>query len=235
MRTFLLSAVSLLTILSIACGSDSTNPTAPGMASPVLRTVSISPTGVGLEKVTEFTFSADTDAAAPESTFHWQFGDGSSTTGGATVTHVYAGPGAFTVQLTVRNASGQATASSTVRVMSLVGTWMTTITGHTGYPSQRPVPITSVELRLDQSPPGSDPTVLAGIWRDDAGCRAGTGYPSSIFGSARHPRTVSIGVDGLFCNDGDLYLNGTADDDMRVITGTCSLGGPDCQFAMVRQ
>jgi len=51
----------------------------------------------------------------------------------------------------------------------------------------------------------------------------------------RDPRTLSIGVASLYCNDGDLYLNGTADDQMRVITGTCALGGPNCQFVMVRR
>jgi len=72
-------------------------------------------------------------------------------------------------------------------------------------------------------------------WRDDAGCRAGTGYDASILGWVRDPRTLSIGVASLYCNDGDLYLNGTADDQMRVITGTCALGGPNCQFVMVRR
>jgi len=143
--------------------------------------------------------------------------------------------GSYTVQATVKNGAGQASASDTVRVASLAGTWIATITGHTNYPSQRPIPITSVELRLDQSPTASDPTKLGGIWRDDAGCRAGNGYQSSIFGSVRTPRTLSIGVDSLFCNDGDLYLNGTADEEMRVITGTCALGGPDCRFVMTRQ
>jgi len=230
-----LLGVSLLTLLSVGCGGDSKSPTAPSVAAPVLTTISTSPSGVGLEGVTQFTFSAGTNATASQSSFEWQFGDGSSTTGGATVAHVFARSGSFTVQVTATSSGGQASASNTVRVTSLVGTWIATVTGHTNYPGQRPIPITAIELQLDESPTSPEPTKLAGTWRDDAGCRAGTGYQSSILGSVRDPRTLSIGADSLFCNDGDLYLNGTADDEMRVITGTCALGGPDCRFVMTRQ
>ncbi len=195
----------------------------------------MSPSGAGLEGLTQFTFSADTNATAPQSTFDWQFGDGSSTTGGATVSHVFARSGSFTVRVTVTNSAGQASASNTVRVTSFAGTWIATITGHTNYPSQRPIPIRTVTLRLDQSPTGPDPMRLAGNWSDDAGCRAGTGYRSSIFGWVRETRMLTIGVDSLSCNNGDLYLNGVADNDMRVISGTCAQGGPDCRFVMIRQ
>lgn len=118
---------------------------------------------------------------------------------------------------------------------SLVGTWIGTVTGHSGYPPQRPIPITWFELCVDQSPPESELTRLAASWSDNAGCRGGTGYPYAIFGLVRDPRSISVGVEGLACNDGDFYLNETANEEIRVVTGTCPLGGPTCQFRMVRQ
>jgi len=235
MQARLLSSITLLTILSVACGGDSPSPTAPSGAALAVNGLTVSPAGAGLEGLTQFTFSVNTNATASESTFDWQFGDGSSTSGGASVSHVYARSGSFTVQVTVRNTAGQASASNTVRVTSYAGTWSVTMTGHTHYPIQRPIPITNVQLRLDQSPSGSDPRKLSGNWSDDAGCRAGNGYQSSIFGWLRDSRSLTIGVDSLFCNDGDLYLVGTPDDDLRVISGTCPEGGPDCRFVMVRQ
>lgn len=218
------------------CGGDSKSPTSPSVAQPVVRAISVSPSGVGLENATEFTFSADTNATAPQSTFAWQFGDGSSTTAGGTVTHVFTRAGTFTVQLVVTNAAGQASASTTVRVASLIGTWIGTVTGHTRFPPNRPIPIRAFELRLYQSlgPPGpASATTLNASWTDDAGCRENRyGF---IHGEVKHPRSVKVGVESLLCNDGDFYLDGTADEEIRTVTGRCPLGGPACEFRMVRQ
>ncbi len=56
-----------------------------------------------------------------------------------------------------------------------------------------------------------------------------------IRGSVGHPRQVKIGIESLLCNDGDFYLDGTADEAVRVVSGTCLLGGPNCRFRMVKQ
>jgi hypothetical protein len=50
-----------------------------------------------------------------------------------------------------------------------------------------------------------------------------------------HPRSVAVGVESLLCNDGEFHLKGTADDEIQVISDTCLLGGPVCQFRIVRQ
>lgn len=52
-----------------ACGSNPGNPTAPSIAAPVVRSVSVSPAGAGLENATQFMFSSDTNATAAQSTF----------------------------------------------------------------------------------------------------------------------------------------------------------------------
>ena len=212
-------------MLAQACGSEI--PSAPSGGTLTVRSVSVSPSGAGLENATQFTFSANLGAASPQTAFAWQFGDGgsSSSTTGPTATHVFTRAGTFTVQVTVSNSAGQVSASTTVRVASLVGTWVGTVTGHTG----RPTPITSFELNLSQplGPAGLN-TPLAASWTDNAGCRRS----NLIFGSVSHPRSVTLGVEQLSCNNGDdFYLTGTTDDQVQRITGTCTGG---CQFQMTR-
>lgn len=226
--------VVALTVAISACGDDSKNsisPSVPSITVPVVRSISVYPTGVGLVNATQFTFAVDTNITGPQDAFIWQFGDGSSATGEIVTRHVFYRPGFFTVQVTVTNAAGQASASTVVNVASLMGTWVATITGHSAYPYQRP--ITQVTLRLFQSPDTSS-TRLNATWSDDAGCRAGTGYSNPyLYGRVSDPRSVSIGVEHLWCNDStDFYLTGTADEEIQVITGTCTGG---CRFRMVRQ
>jgi len=237
---FVSFAVVILCTLLPACGSDSKNlvsPSAPSVIAPVViapvvKSISVFPTGIGLVNATEFTFAVDTNVTSQDA-FAWQFGDGSSVTGVTTVRHVFNRPGSFTVQVIVTNAAGQVSTSAVVHVASLMGRWIATITGHNNYPPQRP--ITRVELRFFQSP-GASFTRLDATWSDDAGCRAGTGYSNPyIYGLVSSPRLVSVGVEHLWCNDtSDFYLNGTADNEIQVISGTCQ-GVSGCQFRMVRQ
>ena len=239
MKWTLLSVLAIA-VLTAGCGGggrSSPSPTAPsGPVAPVIRSISVSPTGVGLENATNFTFSADTNATTPQSTFSWQFGDGSPPEAGSTATHVFSRSGPFVVRLTITNAAGEATSTTTTQIRSLVGYWIATVTGHTTVPANRR--ISRVDLLLNQSPgPGTRGTALSGSWVDDAGCR----FTTRIFGSVSHPRGISVGVESLPCNDGgtgrtsDFYLSGTADEQLNVVTGNCTQGGPNCQFRMVRQ
>lgn len=208
------------------------------VATPIIKSISASPSGIGLENATRFTFSLDTNASPPQTAFFWDFGDDRIATGGTTTTHVFTRSGSFTVRATATNGAGRATASMTVRVASLVGTWFATVTGHIPYSG---VPITWVELRLNQPLsvrcPWPCPSLpLSASWIDSAGCRAGPGTKSPyLYGSVDHPRFVTVGVEHLFCNyDSDFYLGGTADEEIRVITGACT-GGPNCRFTMTRR
>jgi hypothetical protein len=221
-------------VAAAACGGGSNSPVAPSVAAPVIRSLSVSPPGVGLESATQFSFLAETNASAPQSTFSWQFGDGSSASGSGSAAYVYTRSGSVTASLTVTNSAGQASTSVTLRVASLIGTWLGSVSGHTGFPRNRPIPISAFQLRLDQSP-DSGPlfSSLAGLWIDSAGCRESR--IGLIKGTVSHPRSVSVGVESLLCNDGDFYLNGLADEQINVITGSCVSGGPACEFRMVRQ
>lgn len=232
MRPFTLGVLFALTAIGAGCGGRASGPSpTPVVLSPVVRSISVSPVGVGLESATEFTFSADTDGG-PQTSYTWNFGDGSSVVGGSSTPHTYSRSGTFTVQVIATNLAGQDAQSTSTRVASLKGRWLGTITGHPGVP-RRWRPITSFELRLDSGLPGPDggAAEINASWADNAGCRVTRG----LFGSVQPAREVQVGVEQLLCNDGDFYLRGTADEQVSVITGTCPSGGPNCQFRMVRQ
>lgn len=207
-------------------GCGRSTPSAPSGGALTVSSISVSPSGAGLENATQFTFTANASNAGPQAAFAWQFGDGVSRTTGATATHVFTRSGTFTVQVTVSNVVGQVSTSTTVRVASLVGTWLGTVTGHTG----QPIPITSFELDVSQPlGPAGVTTPLAASWADNAGCRRS----NLLFGSVSHPRSVTVGAQQLSCNNGnDFYLTGTTDDQVQRITGTCTGG---CQFQMTRR
>lgn len=210
-----------------ACNKNKT-PTEPTVSAPTISRIATSPTGVGLEAAA-MTFTAEGTSSTGTS-YSWNFGDGSTSTGGASATHAYANAGTYTVQVSASNSAGQASSSSSIRVVSLRGIWQGTVTGHTRFPPNRPIPITAFEIRLNQSLPGTDAELNA-TWADSAGCRADRFLRGSVSG----PNTVRMGVEQLLCNDGDFYLSGTTDAEGRVVTGTCSLGGPNCKFTMTRQ
>jgi chitodextrinase len=80
---------------------------------PVAGTVAVSPQGVGLAGVTNFSFTSQ-GASDPENaplTYSWTFGDGGTGTG-ATVAHVFNSGGTFTVTLTVSDGTNQVTAAT---------------------------------------------------------------------------------------------------------------------------
>jgi lysyl endopeptidase len=188
--------------------------------------VFVAPSGVGLENATEFAYSADVTGLTPLSAFNWQFGDGSfSSTVGPIVGHTFTRAGTFQGQVTVATPGGQGYGAASVRVASLVGRWLGTVTGHTA-----PTPISSFELILRQplAPSITPLTPISASWSDNAGCRRS----DAIFGWVRHPRTVTVGVEHLTCNDfADFYLTGTPDAEAQVISGTCGAG---CTFQMTR-
>ena len=148
------------------------------------------------------------------------------------MTKAYSGAGSYTVQVTATNSAGSASSSTLVRVVSMQGTWIGTVTGHTRFPPQRPIAITSFELRINQTLPARPSTsAVSANWLDSAGCRQNF----NIIGDVVAPNTAFVSIESLLCNDGDFSMTGTPDADGRVITGTCTLGGPNCKFTMTRQ
>jgi len=165
MRPLSVGLLLAVTAFGLGCGGSTPSPSpTPVVVAPVVRSISVSPAGVGLESGTQFTLVADTDANS-QATFNWQFGDGNTVAGGASAIHIYARSGTFTVQVTAMNSAGQATRSTSIRVTSLIGRWLGTITGHPGV-ANRWRPLTSFELRLNSSPGSGDgpSTELSASW-----------------------------------------------------------------------
>jgi PKD repeat protein len=227
----LLAVLLCSTIGATGCGGSS--PTTPAISAPVISALSVSPMRVGIEGATQFTFASATDAGGGGASFSWQFGDGNASSAAAPVTHVYQRAGDYAAQLTVSNSAGSASRTINVRVASMVGAWVGTVTGHTGYPLNRPIPIIRFELRILQPVGTASLGPLAASWSDNAGCRESRF--ERIRGHVSDPVAIQFGVEQLLCNDGDLYFHGSADATANSFSGTCQQGGPECHFVMFRQ
>ena len=234
--------IAIVTALgTVACGGSS-SPTAPSPTSQSLSVQAIraTPEGVGVQYSTEFQFDA-TGTLPTGTQFVWQFGDGTSTTTSTPrSTHIYAQTGSFGVTVEARSGSSSASAAKSVSVRSLVGRWIGTVTGHTYYPANRPIPIPRFELVVSgvvPPAPGAAYAVLAASWADDAGCRENrVGFINQGI-TPQATATVVFGVESLLCNDrSDFYMTGLADAAFNRVEGSCAtFGGPNCKFHMVRQ
>lgn len=103
------------------------NPAPTGNRPPIISSVAVSPTGTGLMSATVFTFTGQgiSDPDGDALTYSWTSSDGSAITSTTpSATHVYSNSGTFQMRLTVTDSKGQfASASATVTVGSVTGTW----------------------------------------------------------------------------------------------------------------
>jgi hypothetical protein len=219
--------------------STPTGPTALAVDSPALALASIAsvPDGAGVQYNTDFQFTA-TGTFPAGTEFVWSFGDGSSTTTSTpTVGRVYGQAGVFGVTVNARRGSESASAARQVSVRSLLGRWFGTITGFTSFPLQRPVAMTSFELLVANQTRDGASLMLHGRWADDAGCRETRVEFMRQRIEPAPSATVTFGVNGLSCADGDFYLTGDADAPFDRVSGHCNVAGnnPNCRFTMVRE
>jgi hypothetical protein len=129
-----LACLAVVLLATSACGDDKTptqpsptpNPPAPP-ATVTAGRVSQSPTGVGIVLATSFTFTAESFSTSDNSTlsYTWDFGDGVRQSGGASITHVFPGPGTFTVTATGATAAGASATGvlSPVTIVTVDGRW----------------------------------------------------------------------------------------------------------------
>ena len=91
---------------------------------PVAGSVSVSPSGPGLEDLTSFSFTASgaSDPDGDALSFSWDFGDGGTGSGQST-SHVYSLAGSYTVSVTVSDGEESASATGSVTVKSMDGRW----------------------------------------------------------------------------------------------------------------
>jgi hypothetical protein len=114
-------AAAILGIVLIAGGGDSE----PDNAAPTPGTISISPSGLGIAGITNYGFTAQgsTDPENAPLTYAWNFGDG-ATGSGPTANHIFANGGNFTITLNVSDGTSSATATTTLTVADMNGTWV---------------------------------------------------------------------------------------------------------------
>lgn len=94
--------------------------------------VLVSPS-IGLQAATPITFASQGAGGGSTGTltYSWNFGDGTNASG-PLVTHVYSVPGTFTVTVDVGDGKKSSTATASVTVRSLAGTWGGTLAGALG-------------------------------------------------------------------------------------------------------
>jgi PKD repeat protein len=220
--------VYMVALLGVsACGGNSpaAAPTAPTGTNraPVIASVSVSPSGMGLQSATLFSFTAQgvSDPDGDALTYAWSSTDGSaiSSTSQA-ASHVFVRSGAFEVRLTVADARGLATtATSTVNVGNLNGTWDVTCDSHpASFPSQFVVSLTQSEALLSGN--------ISGGGQSQNFPAPPTAAEASLVSDPKH---VIFGVETAFNvwagRDGDFYFHMTADDTLNTMSGSSQYCG----------
>jgi hypothetical protein len=215
-------AVLLLTLS--ACGGNSTGsaptvtaPTGTNRA-PVITSLAVSPSGMGLQAATLFTFAGQgvNDPDGDALTYAWTSTDG-ATIASATqsATHAYARSGAFEMRLTVTDSKGSSTsATATVNVGNLNGTWDVACDNHpASFPSQFVVSLTQSGALLSGT--------ISGGGQTQAFPAPPTAADASVVSDPKH---VIFGVETAFNvwagRDGDFYFHMTADETLTTMTGS---------------
>jgi hypothetical protein len=185
---------------------------------PVVGGVTVAPSGVvGIPSVTEFTFTLS--GASGFDTCTWKFGDG-GTSSGITASHTYTESGSYTVQASLVNRDGTASATASVVVTALTGRW-------NGIEASLVAGKTDVDVwDLTQSGMAVSGTHLNLI----------NDISASFVGALQRPRTfIASFYPGwcLYCSQsGNRCVNhlytysGSISDDARQITGTFRADGP---------
>jgi hypothetical protein len=177
-----------------------------GNKPPTVTGISVDPANVvGISSVTEFRFTAQ-DATDPDGdplTITWDFGDGTSATG-ENVSHVYASEGSFSVTATVSDGKNEATATSSVTVRSLSGTWRITVEGTT-------------TLNLTQSGTNLSGRIIFGSAYD------------TLSGTVSQPRRVVFRLAYY-----GWTFAGNVDDSGNQISGNVTAGAASARFVMTR-
>jgi hypothetical protein len=189
----LLPIALLLAVISIRCAGSPAEPigTVSVTQTTTTTTTSIIPgvnagvvaalppgTAVAAATVVTFGFSTQPSGGVPPYTVQWNFGDGQAGSG-LVAPHTYATPGTFVTTATVSDGGGRSgTASTTVTVRSVTGTW-------------------SVFFENGTAPPGrEDITVVqnGGAVTSQANDAANAFGLGSGAGNVANPRTLSFTV-----------------------------------------
>lgn len=166
---------------------------------PAPMAIAVEPTGRGIRDVTDFVFTTvDGDASQI-----WDFGDGQIASG-SSVRHIFRGEGRFIVTAKIPGAQPEPTASLTVEVGSMTGTW-------SSCPDARPLCVTATIVQ--------DGTQFGGrIQAFDPLTGVPPGAGQALSGRLTSPRTLQV-----FTEEGGCRLqltNGVIDPTLTSFQGS---------------
>jgi hypothetical protein len=197
-------AAGILGIVLIAGGGDSE----PDNAAPTAGSIAVSPSGLGIAGLTNYTFTAQgaTDPENAPLTYAWTFGDGGSGSG-ATANHVFNNGGTFTITLNVSDGTNSTSTTSSLQVGDVNGTWVN-IDAEPGFPG-------GIERRIRFTQNG---TSLTGTYR----ISTDPGNTGTVTGQLSAPRGISFEAklkDFTGQSLGFTLTQGTLNSDLTTFTG----------------
>jgi PKD domain len=207
-------------------GGGSTTPATPTSPSvnraPVVTGVSVSPSGMGIESATIFTFAAQgvNDPDGDPLTYSWSSSDNAAIPStNQAASHVYDRSGTFDMRVTVTDPKGlSASAAVSVKIGSVTGTWDLTCQPKPGIPLSIGVIPTTYVATILQIGTKVQGTITAG------GKSATFPAPATVADLVQDPRRIFFGFEGFYNpwlpRDGDFYFTMTVDEMLTTMTGS---------------
>src|SRR5450759_546 len=223
---WIIGCLSLVLSFCIGCGGSS--PSAPSTPS-VPIALSISPSGVGLDHATLFTFTATGGTNITQ--YAWNFGDGTTTSGTpSAVGHVYDQSGAFNAQVQATSQSGVNTTATLngVTVKPVTGTWDLTVVPSASYPWLYCTRFTAVLTQNGNQISGTiTPTTCSRTRNNDNDLIMVTTHitiPSiCLVSNPRHAVFGSESYGAPYADNNDFYFSVELGSDLNTMTGTADI------------
>lgn len=222
MRTGRSASVVLSLFFLAGCAGDP-KPTGPSPnGAPLIGAVVASPSGLGLQSATTFTFTAQgvSDPDGDALTYSWVSSDGTTTASSTpAASHVYDRSGTFEMRLTVTDSKGLSTSASvTVRVGNVTATWDLTCNNRTvsTFPTEFVASVTQIGSALTGT--------ISGDGRSQTFPAPPSVGAANVVGD---PRRVTFGVEGFqnVWDDSDFYFHLIADDTLTTMGGSSQYCG----------
>jgi hypothetical protein len=126
-----MAVVGSLALIAAGCGTESgqsvTGPSqefAPGLIAMAPAGAVVGTSVILQSNIAKAPWHYGSDPGGSDLSYSWDFGDGTSSTGGDSISHVYATEGTFFAKVTASSSeAGSQQATSNIRVSSLTGRW----------------------------------------------------------------------------------------------------------------
>lgn len=207
-----------LACVALACGGTKNTTTSPSTSAvnrpPVVGSLNVTPTGMGIQSATNFTFNGQgiSDPDGDTLTFSWTSSDGQPIPSTAsTASRVFTATGTFEIRLTATDPKGlTASATASVSVATVSGVWDVTCDNRS-----------AEARRLWPNFPSVFVVSLSQNTQSLSGSMSGGGLARNftVPGTASDPRQITFGVettDNVWASrDGDFYFRLALTDTLR--------------------